>query len=94
MWNTICADARVSISKSLFGLRTTATYTPSNSVIDAESFEYTPADGERLTRHLRNWPALSATSALKQLSTATTWPKSASLAMEHSWLSNCSSLPI
>ena len=52
MWNTICADARVSISKSLFGLRTTATYTPSNSVIDAESFEYTPADGERLKRLL------------------------------------------
>ncbi len=56
MWNTICADARVSISKSLFGLRTTATYTPSNSVIDAESFEYTPADGERLKRLLDTPP--------------------------------------
>ncbi len=52
MWNTICADARISISKSLFGLRTTATYTPSNSVIDANTFEYSPADGERLKRLL------------------------------------------
>lgn len=42
MWNTICADARVSISKSLFGLRTTATYTLSNSVIDAESLNIHP----------------------------------------------------
>ena len=52
MWNTICADARISISKSLFGLRTTATYTPTNSVIDANTFEYSPADGERLKRLL------------------------------------------
>ena len=48
MWNTICADVRVSVSKSLFGLRTTATYNPTNSVIDAKSFEYSPTDGERL----------------------------------------------
>lgn len=52
MWNTICADARISINKSLFGLRTTATYTPSNSIIDAMVFEYSPADGERLARLL------------------------------------------
>lgn len=52
MWNTICADARISIGKSLFGLRTTATYTPTNSVIDANTFEYSPADGERLKRLL------------------------------------------
>ena len=52
MWNTICADARISISKSLFGLHTTATYTPSNSIIDANTFEYSPADGERLKRVL------------------------------------------
>ncbi|MBQ9678186.1 MAG: hypothetical protein IJV44_08640 [Prevotella sp.] len=50
MWNTICADARISISKSLFGLRTTATYTLTNSIIDAKSFEYSPADGEHLKR--------------------------------------------
>lgn len=52
MWNTICADARVSIGKSLFGLRTTATYTPTSSVIDASTLEYSPADGERLKRLL------------------------------------------
>lgn len=48
MWDTICDDACISVCKSLFGLRTTATYNPTNSVIDAKSFEYSPADGERL----------------------------------------------
>ena len=52
MWNTICADARISISKSLLGLRTTATYTPTNSIVDAKSFEFSPADGDRLKRLL------------------------------------------
>ena len=52
MWNTICADARISVSKSLFGLRTTAIYNFTNSVIGAKSFEYSPADGERLKRLL------------------------------------------
>lgn len=52
MWNTICADARISVSKSLFGLRTTAVYTPTNSVIEANTFEYSPADGEHLRRIL------------------------------------------
>ncbi len=63
MWNTICADARISISKSLFGLRATATYTPSNSVIDAKTYEYTPADGERL-KHLLDTPAGKLASAI------------------------------
>ena len=52
MWNSICADARISISKSMFGLRTTATFSPTNSVIDANTFEYSPADGEHLKRLL------------------------------------------
>ena len=52
MWNSICADARISISKSMFGLRATATFSPTNSVIDANTFEYSPADGERLKRLL------------------------------------------
>lgn len=52
MWNTICTDARISISKSMLGLRTTATYIPSNSVIDIKTLEYTSADGERLKRLL------------------------------------------
>ena len=48
MWDSICADARISISKSLFGLRTTATFNPTNSVIDANTFEYSPEDGKRV----------------------------------------------
>ena len=44
MWNSICADARISISKSMFGLRTTATFSPTNSVIDANTFEYRHAE--------------------------------------------------
>lgn len=35
-------------------LRTTAIYNPTNSVIDAKSFEYSPADGERLKRLLES----------------------------------------
>ena len=52
MWNSICADARISFSKSLFGLRTTAVYNPTNSVIDAQTIEMSPADGEQLNRIL------------------------------------------
>ena len=36
----------------MFGLRTNATFSPTNSVIDANTFEYSPADGERLKRLL------------------------------------------
>ena len=52
MWNSICADARISVSKSLFGLHTTAVYTPTNSVIDAHTVELSPADGEHVKRIL------------------------------------------
>lgn len=52
MWNTICNDSRISVSKSMFGLRTVATYNVSNSVIDAAMLEFTPADGEKLQRLL------------------------------------------
>lgn len=52
MWNGICADACIGISKSLFGLRTTAVYTPTNSIIDARTIELSPADGEHLRRIL------------------------------------------
>lgn len=52
MWNSICADARISVSKSLFGLRTTVIYTPTNSVIDARTVELSPADGEHVRRIL------------------------------------------
>lgn len=53
MWNTICADARFSVSKSLFGLSTNVTYTTTNSVLDAYTYEYSPADGEHLKRILQ-----------------------------------------
>ena len=52
MWNDICADARISISKSMLGLKTTATYAPTQSVIDARTIEYTPQDGDRIKRIL------------------------------------------
>ena len=48
MWKDICADVSISISKSLFGLKTTATYIPTHSVIEAETIEYSQQDGDRL----------------------------------------------
>ena len=45
MWNTICTDARISVSKSFFGLRTTAVYHPTNSELEASIIELSPADG-------------------------------------------------
>lgn len=54
MWNDICADARISISKSMLGLKTTATYMPTQSVIDAHTVEYTPQDGDRIKRILES----------------------------------------
>ncbi len=53
MWNTICTDARFSVSKSLFGLSTTVTYITTNSVLDANTYEYSPTDGEQLKRILQ-----------------------------------------
>ena len=35
MWKDICADARISVSKSMLGRKTTAVYEPTQSVIDA-----------------------------------------------------------
>ena len=52
MWNDICADARISINKSMLGLKTTAVYVPTKSVIDVNTIEYTPQDGDRLRRIL------------------------------------------
>ena len=52
MWNHICGDTRISVNKSLFGLRTTAIFIPTNSVIDAKTYEYSPTDGERLKQIL------------------------------------------
>lgn len=52
MWENICADARIRINKSMFGLRTTAIYDPTNSVIDANTYEYSPEDGKHIKRIL------------------------------------------
>ena len=48
MWNDICTDAHISIRKSFFGLRTTAVYSPTDSIIDARILEFSPADGNHL----------------------------------------------
>ena len=52
MWKTICSDSRIGISSSFFGFKTTATYLPSNSIIDACTKEYSPQNGDRLKRIL------------------------------------------
>ena len=52
MWKDICADARISIKKSMLGLKTTAVYVPTQSIIDARTIEYSPQDGDRLRRIL------------------------------------------
>ena len=48
MAKTICNDSRIRVSKSLFGLRTTITYLPTGSTVDAKTYEYTAADGDKL----------------------------------------------
>ena len=50
MWNDICAESRISISKSMFGLKTNVTYVPTQSAIEACTLEYSPEDGEHLKR--------------------------------------------
>lgn len=52
MWQSICSDNRINISKSLFGLRTKAIYGPTGSVIDARTLEYSPEDGKHIKRIL------------------------------------------
>lgn len=52
MWNSICADARIGVSKSLFGLCTKATFIPTDSPIEAFTAEYSAADGQQLKRIL------------------------------------------
>ena len=52
MWQSICTDNRINISKSMFGLRTKAIYGPTGSVIDARTLEYSPEDGKHIKRIL------------------------------------------
>lgn len=52
MWKDICKDLRISVIKSLLGLKQTAYYLPTQSVIDVRTYQYTPQDGDRLRRIL------------------------------------------
>lgn len=52
MWNDICADNRISISKSLFGLKTIVTYNKTQSKVSARTIQLSPSDGEHLKRFL------------------------------------------
>lgn len=52
MWDSICTDNRISVNKSLLGLRTTAIFKPTGSIIDAKVLEFSPADGEKMLRIL------------------------------------------
>lgn len=52
IWERICTDDRIGISKSLFGLRTTVVYKPTGSPVVAYVREYSSADGEQLGRIL------------------------------------------
>ena len=48
MWNTICKDLRINISRSFLGIKTKATYKKTGSEIKAMTIEYSPSDGEHL----------------------------------------------
>ena len=52
MWKTICTDERVNITKSMLGLKTTASYQKTGSIIDVRILEFSPADGERVKQIL------------------------------------------
>lgn len=54
MWNTICADARIGVSKSLFGLCSKVVFKPTNSVIKAKVLEYSSEDGKRIKHILES----------------------------------------
>ncbi len=55
IWDEICTDARLGVSKSLFGLKTTVTYRPTGSKLDANIAGYSPADGAQLKRIIENF---------------------------------------
>lgn len=55
MWDTICTDTRISVSKSLFGLCSKVVFKPTNSVIKAKVLEYSSEDGKRI-KHILESP--------------------------------------
>ena len=50
MWNSICDNSRISVKCSMFGLKTTAIYLPTQSAIKVETLEYSPETGDKLKR--------------------------------------------
>lgn len=55
MWDTICTDTRISVSKSLFGLCSKVVFKPTNSVIKAKVLEYSSEEGKRI-KHILESP--------------------------------------
>lgn len=53
MSSDLAKDARISVSKSFFGLCTKAVYTPTQSPLTARRREYSVEDGGRLARALK-----------------------------------------
>ncbi|MBR1687825.1 MAG: hypothetical protein IJ710_04725 [Prevotella sp.] len=49
----IAANENIEMKKTLFGLKQTAVYKPTQSTVAADIYEYAPADGERMERLLR-----------------------------------------
>ncbi|MGN0237404.1 MAG: hypothetical protein ACI4AK_04885 [Lepagella sp.] len=52
MWEDISNDSRISVIKSMMGLRTKTTYTPTGSVIEGMVLEYSVSDGDKLKQLL------------------------------------------
>ena len=50
MWNSICNNSCISVKSSLFGLKATAIYQPTQSAIKVETLEYNPETGDKLKR--------------------------------------------
>lgn len=58
MAKAVCADSRISIRKSLFGLRTNVVYNPTGSEVDVRTIEYAPESGAQW-RHILSQPRAS-----------------------------------
>lgn len=63
MAKSICADSRISIRKSFFGLRTNVVYNPTGSEVDVKTIEYAP-DAGRQWKHLLGQPRTDLLSSL------------------------------
>ena len=66
MAETICNDARISVSKSFLGLSTKVTYLPTNSSVYVKTIEFSPETGDKLKAILEG-PREKLAKALKNL---------------------------